>query len=292
MKAMSQRSLARWEGCGRTILPADDPIPRVMGILNLTPDSFSDGGRIQSLDDAIIVARSLASQGADMLDLGGESSRPGAEPVSLDDELNRVIPVVAAIAPEVKLPLSIDTTKAEVARQAVSLGAVIINDITALQGDPRMARVAADTGAAVVLMHMQGVPKSMQENPQYGDVVAEVYEFLEKRVNWAVGHGIPRERIAIDPGIGFGKTNAHSIQLLRNLDRFDNLGCAVLIGNSRKGFLGKITGRPITERATATAVSSLIACLCGARVVRVHDVGPMVDAIKIWTTLRGWEYRR
>jgi dihydropteroate synthase len=273
------------------ILPADDPIPRVMGILNLTPDSFSDGGRVSALDDAVVLAQSLASEGADILDLGGESSRPGADPVPLDEELRRVIPVVEAIAPAVKIPLSIDTTKAEVARQAASLGAAIINDITALRADPGMARVAVDVGAAVVVMHMQGVPKTMNVSPQYLDVVAEVYEFLARRVEWAAAHGIPRERIAIDPGIGFGKTNAHSIEILRNLKRFDNLGCAILVGNSRKGFLGKITGRPISERATATAVSSLLACLRGARVVRVHDVAPMVDAIKVWSALRGWEER-
>jgi dihydropteroate synthase len=263
-----------------------------MGIVNLTPDSFSDGGRLSGLNDAVKLAERLAAEGAGMLDLGGESSRPGSIPVSLDEELRRVIPVLEAVAGRVALALSIDTTKAEVARQAVRAGAVVINDITALRGDPEMARVAADTGAGVVLMHMQGVPQTMQDAPRYDDVVGEVYAFLEQRVEWAVERGIPRERIAVDPGIGFGKTNAHNLDLLRNLHRFDNLGCAIVIGISRKGILGKITGRPLSERATATAVSSLIACLNGARVARVHDVAPMVDAIKIWTAFTGWEHGR
>ncbi len=189
---------------------------------------------------------------------------------------------------QMTIPLSIDTTKAEVARQAIEAGAVIINDITALGADLAMTRIAADTGAGVVLMHMQGTPATMQQNPHYDDVVTEVYDFLARRVEWAESNGIPRERIAIDPGIGFGKTFAHNIEILRSMRRFESLGCVILIGTSRKGFLGKITGRPLVERSPASAVSSLAACLQGARVVRVHDVAPMVDAIKVWTALRGW----
>jgi dihydropteroate synthase len=287
--AVIKRFLPRWEACGQTIVPADDRVPRVMGIVNLTPDSFSDGGQIRSVDDAAAVARQLAADGADLLDLGGESSRPGAEPVPLDEELNRVIPALHAIAPSVHVPLSVDTCKAEVARQAIQAGAVIINDITALRGDLLMARVAADTGAGVVLMHMQGDPQTMQQDPRYDDVVTEVYDFLAGRIEWAVRNGIPHDRIAIDPGIGFGKTNAHSLELLRNLHRFANLGCVILVGISRKGLLGKVTGRPAPARATASAVASLVACMSGARVVRVHDVAPMVDAIRIWGALRGWE---
>jgi dihydropteroate synthase len=269
-------------------LSGDDPIPKVMGIVNTTPDSFSDGGRIAGPAAAVQHARRLVSEGADLLDLGGESSRPGSVPVPLDEELRRVIPAIAAVAPEAGVPISVDTTKAEVARQALDAGAAIINDISALGGDPEMPRVVAATGAGVVLMHMQGVPQTMQVNPHYDDVVREVYDFLARRVEWAEAQGIPRERIAIDPGIGFGKTIEHNLEILRNLARFDTLGCALLIGTSRKGFLGTITGRGLRERATASVVSSLAACLAGARVVRVHDVAPMVDAIKVWTAVRPW----
>jgi dihydropteroate synthase len=260
-----------------------------MGIVNLTPDSFSDGGRNAGRDEALAHARRLVGEGADLIDLGGESSRPGSDPVSLDEELRRVIPVVEALASERDVPISIDTAKAEVARRALAAGASIINDISALGADPDMADVVASTGAGVVLMHMQGVPKTMQLDPRYEDVVGEVYDMLARRITWAESIGIARDRIAVDPGIGFGKTIDHNLEILRNLRRFDTLGCAVLIGTSRKGFLGKLTGRGPGERATATVVSSLAACAAGARVVRVHDVAPMVDAIKVWTAVRGWE---
>jgi dihydropteroate synthase len=260
-----------------------------MGIVNLTPDSFSDGGQAQRTGDAVAFARGLVAQGTDLLDLGGESSRPGSEPIALVEELRRVIPVVEALSSQVAVPISVDTTKAEVALLAIRAGAAIINDISALGADPQMPSVAARTGAGVVLMHMQGVPKTMQAHPHYKDVVCEIYDFLAHRVEWAEARGIPRERIAIDPGIGFGKTGEHNLEILRNLDRFDNLGCVMVIGVSRKGFLGAITGRPVSERTTASVASSLAACLGGARVVRVHDVAQMVDAIKVWTAVRGWE---
>jgi dihydropteroate synthase len=269
-------------------LNSDDPIPKVMGIVNATPDSFSDGGRIGGVAEAVQHARRLVGEGADLLDLGGESSRPGSLPVAVDEELRRVIPAVAAVAAELGVPVSVDTTKAEVARRALDAGAAIINDISAMGGDPEMPRLVAETGAGVVLMHMQGVPRTMQVDPQYEDVVREVYDFLARRVEWAEARGIPRERIAIDPGIGFGKTFGHNLEILRNLARFDTLGCVLLIGTSRKGFLGTITGRGLRRRATASVVSSLAACLAGARVVRVHDVAPMVDAIKVWTAVRAW----
>jgi dihydropteroate synthase len=259
-----------------------------MGIVNLTPDSFSDGGNAQHPEAALAHAQRLAAEGAGLLDLGGESSRPGAEPVSLADELRRVIPIVEAIVDQMSIPLSIDTTKAEVARQALKAGAVIINDISALGMDQAMTRIAADTGAGIVLMHMQGTPATMHLDPRYDDVVTEVYDFLARRVEWAEANGIPRERIAVDPGIGFGKRFAHNVEILRNMRRFESLGCVVLVGTSRKGFLAKITGHPVVERAPASAVSSLAACQQGARVVRVHDVAPMVDTIKVWTALRGW----
>ena len=279
--------MTRWEACGRAIVT--DRVPRVMGIVNVTPDSFSDGGRAATRDAAIAHALRLVDEGADLLDIGGESSRPGAEPVPEDEELRRVLPVVEALAPRVPVPISVDTTKAGVAVRALRAGASIVNDITALRGDLDLPRVVAESGAGVVLMHMAGTPRTMQDDPRYGDVVGDVRDFLAGRIAEVESLGIPRARVAIDPGIGFGKTLEHNLELLRNLDRFATLGCAVLIGTSRKGFLGALTGRPVAERATASVVSSLAAATRGAHVVRVHDVAPMVDAIKIWAELRGWE---
>ena len=279
--------MTRWEACGRAIVTGR--VPRVMGIVNVTPDSFSDGGRAATRDVAIAHALRLVDEGADLLDIGGESSRPGAEPVPEDEELRRVLPVVEALAPRVPVPISVDTTKAGVAVRALRAGASIVNDITALGGDPDLPRVVAESGAGVVLMHMAGTPRTMQDDPRYGDVVGDVRDFLAGRIAEVESLGIPRARVAIDPGIGFGKTLEHNLELLRNLDRFATLGCAVLIGTSRKGFLGALTGRPVAERATASVVSSLAAATRGAHVVRVHDVAPMVDAIKIWAELRGWE---
>ncbi len=278
-----------WEAKDRIIVPALDPIPRVMAVENITPDSFSDGGRIERLDDALNRALELVAEGADLLDIGGESSRPGAQPVPLDKELRRVIPAIEAIAAGVPVPISVDTTKAEVARQALKAGAVIINDISALEADPAMRDVVASSGAGVVLMHMRGTPQTMQIDPRYDDVVTEVYDYLARRIEWAEAGGIARQRIAIDPGVGFGKTNAHSLEILRNLPRFASLGCALVVGTSRKGILGKITGRDIAQRATASAVSALAAFVAGASVARVHDVGALIDAIRVWTAVRGWE---
>ena len=275
--------MTRWEARGRIIVA--DGVPKVMGIVNITPDSFSDGGLAGTLEGAVSHASHLVAEGADLLDLGGESSRPGATPVSLDEESRRVIPVIEALAPLVRVPISVDTTKAEVARRALRAGASIINDIRGLDGDPDLARLVAEAGAGVVLMHMAGTPQTMQVDPRYDDVVREVRDDLARRIERAEASGIPRERIAIDPGIGFGKTFAHNLELLRNLDRFANLGCVLLVGTSRKGFLGTLTGRPVGGRATASVVSSLAAVARGANVVRVHDVGPMVDAIKVWTAL-------
>jgi dihydropteroate synthase len=276
-----------WEARGRTIVGGDGP-PKVMGIVNLTPDSFSDGGQFLGLEKAKAHALELLAEGADLLDLGGESSRPGAEIVPLDEELRRLIPPLEAIVEAVNVPISVDTVKAEVARRALALGASIVNDITALSGDPEMVKVVAESGAGVVLMHMAGTPQTMQDNPQYGNVVEEVRDDLARRIDWAEARGVPRSRIAIDPGIGFGKTGEHNRTLLRNLSRFANLGCVVLIGTSRKRFLGPLTNRPMTERLTASVVSALAALVSGARVARVHDVGPMVDAVRVWDALRGW----
>ncbi len=278
--------MTRWETSAGTLL-APNGRPSVMGIVNVTPDSFSDGGRTQAPDGATQSALRLAEAGADLLDIGGESSRPGSLPVTLVEELRRVIPAVEAIAASVALPLSVDTTKAEVARHALAAGASVVNDISALGADPHMARVVAEAGAGVVLMHMRGEPRTMQDNPHYEDVVREVYDALARRIEWAESQGIPRSRIAIDPGIGFGKTFEHNLELLRNLGRFASLECCLLVGLSRKGMLGTITGRAISERTTASVIASLSAIRRGANVVRVHDVGPMVDAIKVWEALEG-----
>ncbi|MBV8317900.1 MAG: dihydropteroate synthase, partial [Planctomycetaceae bacterium] len=223
--------MTRWEACGRAIVTGR--VPRVMGIVNVTPDSFSDGGRAATRDAAIAHALRLVDEGADLLDIGGESSRPGAEPVPEDEELRRVLPVVEALAPRVPVPISVDTTKAGVAVRALRAGASIVNDITALGGDPDLPRVVAESGAGVVLMHMAGTPRTMQHDPRYDDVVGDVHDFLAGRIAEVESLGIARARVAIDPGIGFGKTLEHNLELLRNLDQFATLGCAVLIGTSR-----------------------------------------------------------
>jgi dihydropteroate synthase len=280
-------ALGLWEARGHLVV-GNDCRPCVMGVVNATPDSFSEQGGTFAPADAVARGLRLVHAGAAILDIGGESSRPGAKPVGVEEELRRVLPVLEQLAAE-RVPLSIDTTKANVARAAIAAGATIVNDITALRGDPSMAGVVAETGAGVVLMHMQGTPETMQRNPQYADVVAEVFEFLRERVAWAESRGIPRVRIAVDPGIGFGKTFDHNLSLLRNLQRFTDLGCTLAVGTSRKGFLGFLTGRKVTKRRSASVVSSLLAIERGARVVRVHDVASMVDAIKVWEALKGWK---
>ncbi len=262
-----------------------------MGIVNVTPDSFSDGGKAFDPSAALSLARALVEEGAEILDVGGESSRPGAEIVSLHEELCRVLPVIEAIAASFPtIPISVDTAKPEVARRALIAGASIVNDIGGLS-EPEMLRLAAETDCGVVLMHMAGTPQTMQLNPSYSNVVQEVRAFLARQVDAAVAMGIDLSRIAIDPGIGFGKTHEHNLDLLRNMGQFASLGCALLVGISRKGILGRITGRPIEERVTASVVSSLTSIVQGANVVRVHDVGPMVDAIKVWGAVLGWGER-
>ena len=278
--------MIQWEARGRRILKG--PRPAVMGIVNVTPDSFSDGGAATDVAAAVALALRLHAEGAAILDVGGESTRPGAPPVPEDEEIRRVIPVVEALSDALPLPISVDTSKARVARLALAAGAAIINDVTAL-ADPALARVLAEAGAGVVLMHMAGDPRTMQLDPRYHDVTAEVAEFLARRVERAEAAGIPRSRIAVDPGIGFGKTLGHNLELLRNLGHFATLGCPVLIGVSRKGFLGTVTGRPVGERAVASVAAALAATARGAAVVRAHDVGPTVDALKVWAAIEGWD---
>ncbi|MCE5229400.1 dihydropteroate synthase [bacterium] len=254
----------------------------VMGIVNVTPDSFSDGGKFFDIERAADHALELIAQGADILDIGGESTRPGSDAVSVEEELRRVVPVIERLAGKIQVPISIDTMKAEVARQAVAAGAQIINDVTALRGDPKMAGVAGETKAAVVLMHMIGTPKTMQQEPRYGDVVTEVGEFLRERMQAAEAAGIERERIALDPGIGFGKTLEHNVELFRRMGELAALGRPLLIGPSRKAFLGKLLGGAPPEERLEGTIAAVVASICaGARIVRVHDVGPVAKAVKV-----------
>jgi dihydropteroate synthase len=255
--------------------------PAVMGVVNVTPDSFSDGGAF--LDPAAAVAQGLqlAAEGADVLDIGGESTRPGSDPVPLEVELERVLPVIEGLAARTDVPISIDTVKAEVAARALRAGATFVNDVTALRHDPDMAGVVAAGAVPVCLMHMLGEPKTMQVDPQYTDVVAEVAEFLAERTEHAVESGIAREQICIDPGIGFGKTLEHNLSLLRHLDRLVAVGPPVLVGASRKSFLGRITGEPEERREFAGVAVNLDAVRRGAWMLRVHEVKPTRDALAL-----------
>lgn len=253
----------------------------IMGILNVTPDSFSDGGCYQDPVDAIAHGISMVSHGADCIDVGGESSRPGSLPVSVSEELSRVCPVIEGLAKEVSVPISIDTCKPEVARAALDLGASIINDITGL-ANTEMRRLAAERRCPVIVMHMQGTPQTMQESPVYNDVVSEVMGFLRERVSDVVAAGLPKEYVIVDPGIGFGKTTEHNLQILRNLRDFRSIGVPVLIGTSRKGFIGKLLGNlPVDERVFGTAATVALAAANGVNIVRVHDVRAMVQVARL-----------
>jgi dihydropteroate synthase len=254
----------------------------IMGIVNVTPDSFSDGGVFEDDVAAIAHARRLVSEGAEIVDVGGESTRPGAAPVPAQEELERVIPVVEGIA-SLKLPaqISIDTMKLEVAAAALDAGASYVNDVTAFRHDPDLAGLVADRGVDCCLMHMLGEPRTMQEEPRYDDVVDDVKAFLVERIEAAVAAGVAEERIQLDPGIGFGKTLEHNLELLRRLDELVAIGRPLVIGTSRKSFLGRITGRDVTERVHATAATSVIAFERGARVFRVHDVAATADALAV-----------
>ncbi|MCL6620462.1 MAG: dihydropteroate synthase [Syntrophobacterales bacterium] len=247
--------------------------PLVMGIVNVTPDSFADGGRHLSREAALAHARNLVAAGADLLDVGGESTRPFSEPVPLEEELRRVIPVIEAIRTELDVPLSIDTYKAEVARQALKAGAQIINDISALRFDPDMAPLAAATGAPVILMHMKGTPRDMQADPRYDDLLGEIKAFLKERRDFALAQGIAPDAIVLDPGIGFGKTFAHNLQILNHLDTFLDLGCPLLVGPSRKAFIGHyLGGLPPDDRDYGTLAAVAVAVHKGAKILRVHNV--------------------
>jgi dihydropteroate synthase len=255
---------------------------RIMGVVNVTPDSFSDGGLFLDTDDAVRHALELVAEGADILDVGGESTRPGAEPVAEDEERRRVVPVLERVAAErARVQLSIDTSKRDVAGAALDAGATYVNDVTAFRADPGMAGLVAERGVECCLMHMLGEPRTMQDDPRYEDVVSDVKAFLEERLAFAVAEGVPEERVMLDPGIGFGKTLEHNLELLRRLDEIVALGRPVVVGTSRKSFLGRITGREVGERLPGTIATSVLALERGASVFRVHDVAPVRDALAV-----------
>ena len=255
---------------------------RIMGVINVTPDSFSDGGRYLSAQAAIEHGLELEAEGAAILDVGGESTRPGAAPVPAAEELRRVISVIEGLLERgVGAQISIDTSKSGVAVRALEAGATLVNDVTALRGDPKMAGVVAEAGADCCLMHMLGDPRTMQRDPRYDDVVGDIKSFLEERMAYAVAEGVALERILVDPGIGFGKTLEHNLELLRRLDELVELGREVVIGTSRKSFLGRLTGREVDDRVAATIATNVLAYERGARVFRVHDVAPVRDALTV-----------
>jgi dihydropteroate synthase len=253
---------------------------RVMGVVNVTPDSFSDGGEFLDPAAAIAHGRRLATDGAGILDIGGESTRPGAAPVDAEEEVRRVLPVIEALA-DTGTQISIDTTKTEVAGRALDAGASIVNDVSAFRFAPELAGLVADAGADCCLMHMLGEPRTMQEDPRYDDVVADVKAFLDERMRFATAAGVREDRIWLDPGIGFGKTLQHNLELLRRLDEIVALGRPVVVGTSRKSFLGKLTGKPEKERLPGTIATNVIALERGARIFRVHDVAEVTEALTV-----------
>ena len=259
--------------------------PQIMGVVNVTPDSFSDGGLFLEPEAAIAHGEQLVRHGAEILDVGGESTRPGAEPVEVGEELERTQPVVADLE-AMGYTVSIDTSKAAVAAAAIDAGAEIVNDVTALR-DPEMAAVCAERGATVVLMHMPGDPRTMQDEPRYGDVVEDVKAFLVARIAAAVAAGVAEERIWLDPGIGFGKTLEHNLELLRRLGELRELGRPLVVGTSRKSFIGKVDGSPVEERTGGTIASSVLALAAGADVLRVHDVAEMAQALRVAEAVLG-----
>ena len=265
--------------CGDRTLDLAAPV--IMGILNVTPDSFADGGRFATTEDAVRRARQMVAEGAAIIDVGGESTRPGAGPVSVQDELDRVLPVIEALVAELDRPVSIDTSKPAVMRAAVRAGAGIINDVNALQA-PGALEVAAESGAAICLMHMQGDPRTMQLNPVYAEVADEVLDFLQRRVEAALGYGVAPENVVIDPGFGFGKTLGHNVALLAALERFAATGWPLLVGVSRKSMIGQLLGGvPVEDRVDGSVAAAVIAAMKGARILRVHDVRQTADALRV-----------
>jgi dihydropteroate synthase len=253
----------------------------VMGILNVTPDSFSDGGRFFSNSSIGAQIDTMMEAGADIIDVGGESTRPLADPVSIEDELARVLPAIRQIRERSTIPISIDTTKAEVARKALDEGADIINDISALRFDPNMISLVRENEVPIIIMHMQGTPSDMQVDPHYDDVVVDIKDFFKARIAWAEENGVSGKRFIIDPGIGFGKTVEHNLSILKRLAEFSELGCPVLIGHSRKSFIGKLLNTEVGERDVATAAVSALCAVIGVSILRVHDVEKTVEAVRL-----------
>lgn len=271
---------AQWTLRTRTLQFGSRPL--LMGIVNVTPDSFSDGGRYLDTSKAVEHALQLVRDGADILDIGGESTRPYSEPVSADEELARVLPVVTAVCGQTQVPVSIDTSKAAVARACLEAGAEIINDVTGFGDDRRLKHVGRQTGAGICVMHMQGIPQTMQDDPQYDNVVAEILEFLRFRRDDLTAFGIERERICLDPGIGFGKTHEHNITLMANSWRFHDLGCPLLVGHSRKGFISKLIGDKNSDRAAGTIGAACALAMQGVQIIRVHDVRAVREALLLF----------
>ena len=285
MTVDSCRRTFAWSLSGRSI--PQSRLPALMGILNVTPDSFSDGGRFNSIESAVNRALQMAEDGADIIDIGGESTRPGAEPVSLEEELRRTIPVIQNLAGQLRVPMSIDTTKAEVARQALDAGAEIVNDISGLTFDRDMLEVCCKADAGICVMHIQGTPETMQQNPRYENVVSEVIEFLQQQVDRCLMAGISAERMCVDPGIGFGKTAEHNLELLAAVPSIQQaLQRPVLIGHSRKRFLSKILGRTVEEQSAGTIGVALALAELGTDILRIHDVRSVRDALVAWDMIR------
>ena len=262
--------------------------PLLMGIVNVTPDSFSDGGKFVDPQTAVDHALRLAGEGAAILDVGGESTRPYSEPVTAKEELRRVLPVVEQLAQQGDTPISIDTSKAEVAREAIAAGAEVINDVTGLQGDPAMLQLAVETGAGVCAMHMQGTPPTMQDNPQYDDVVLDIHRYLAERRDTLLAAGVERQRLCLDPGIGFGKTHEHNLELMARCYHFHDLGCPILVGHSRKGFLGKLLDDGQADRTAVTAGSAVSLALQGVQLIRVHDVRAVRETLLAFAACGGY----
>lgn len=260
--------------------------PLVMGVLNITPDSFSDGGKYLDIKSACKRAMQMEKEGSDILDIGGESTRPGSLPVSINDELSRIMPVIEKLKNKLRIPISVDTNKYEVASHALKQGACIINDISGLHGDKRLAGLCAEHSAAIVIMHMQGKPRTMQERPFYKDVFKNIANYLKEGIAAALSAGISKESIIIDPGIGFGKTLNHNLSIIKNIDYFRQLGYPLLIGASRKSFLGCITGLDAGQRLYPTVAVNAIAVYCGADIIRVHDIRESVAALKVADCIR------
>jgi dihydropteroate synthase len=260
-----------------------------MGIVNVTPDSFSEGGQFFEPEAAIAHALQLADEGADLIDIGGESTRPGAHGVPEEEELRRIVPVITEVCRQVRAPVSIDTSKSAVARAAIDAGAEIVNDVTALRGDPRMLEVVRGTGVGICAMHMQGTPQTMQDNPTYGNVVGEVFDFLASVRDQLESSGISRDRICIDPGIGFGKTDEHNLALLMNCWRLHELGCAVMVGPSRKAFIGRLLNNATADRTAGTIGIACALAAQSVQIVRVHDVAQIRQALRLFETVRDGE---